>query len=98
MPLSIPGIRVYDTRSKVLAANRAARRTGTGDEVGHRMGLAIGWRPQRQAGRLAASVQSEPADLFVVIVVVKVIALIVKHRMRYVLPCCVDAGGKKSTV
>jgi hypothetical protein len=50
-------------------------------------------RPQRRAGRLAASVQSEPADLFVVIEVVKVIALIVKHRMRYLLPCCVDAGG-----
>jgi hypothetical protein len=42
-------------------------------------------RPQRQAGRLAASIQSEHADLFVIIVVMKVIALIIEHRLRN---CC----------
>jgi hypothetical protein len=28
-----------------------------------------------------------------IVVVVKVIVLIVEHFLRYVLPCCVDAGG-----
>jgi hypothetical protein len=42
---------------------------------------------------LAASVQSEPYNLFVVIFVVKVNALIVEHRLRFLLPCCVDAEG-----
>jgi hypothetical protein len=38
-------------------------------------------RPQRQVGSLAASVESEPANLFVVVVVVKVTALIVKTSL-----------------
>jgi hypothetical protein len=48
-------------------------------------------RPQRQAGRLAASVHNELTNFSVVVVVVKVIVLIVKHPLRYLLPCCVDA-------
>jgi hypothetical protein len=43
--------------------------------------------------KLAASVQSEPADLFVVVVIVKVIALIVKHCLRYCCRVVVDAGS-----
>jgi hypothetical protein len=50
-------------------------------------------RPQRRARRLAASVRNEPTNLFVVVVVVKVIVLIVEHPLRYLLPYCVDAGG-----
>jgi hypothetical protein len=53
-------------------------------------------RPQRQAGRLAASVQSILTVLFVV-VAVDVIALMVEHRLRHLLPCCVDAGGGRVT-
>jgi hypothetical protein len=42
---------------------------------------------------LAASVQNELTNLFVVVVVVKVIVLIIKHPLRYLLLCCVEAGG-----
>jgi hypothetical protein len=40
-------------------------------------------RPQRQARRLAASVQNELTNLSVVVVVVKVIVLTIKHPL-----CC----------
>jgi hypothetical protein len=50
-------------------------------------------RPQRQARRLAASVQNELTNLFVAVVVVEIIELIIEHPLRYLLPCCVDAGG-----
>jgi hypothetical protein len=54
-------------------------------------------RPQRQAGRLAASVQSELTDLFVVVVVVKVIALIVEHPLRYCRGVWMQEAGGLTT-
>jgi hypothetical protein len=47
--------------------------------------------PQRQAGCLATFVRNKSTNIFVYVVVVKIIALIVKHSLRYLW--MQEAGG-----